>query len=353
MNRCEHHGNFSFLKIHMKKITLLLLSINIFCCKTLEKTPNPKIEIYDDNIKSLIDITAKIEILGDSISLPEGPVWDERNKALLFVDILKNKVLKWDETNGISDYIIPAGNTGYAPNLEGSILGANGLAINSDGELILCQHGDRRLSILRQLDGTVGYFETLVDNYQGSRLNSPNDLTIAKDGTVFFTDPPFGFFDLKNFKFVDSEMRELDFNGVYRFSPNSKELSLITSEIDLPNGVAISPDQKTLYVNKMGMLDKQPKVMKINLDTQEIETFFDGKEISQKLDGNFDGIKVHSSGLVFSSGPGGLLIISPKGKLMGKIDFGHITNCAFDSEEDYLYATGFVSNPKLFRIKLK
>ena len=148
-------------------------------------------------------------------------------------------------------------------------------------------------------------------------------------------------------------MRELDFNGVYKFSPNSKELSLITSEIDLPNGVAISPDQKTLYVNKMGMLDKQPKVMKINLDTQEIETFFDGKEISQKLDGNFDGIKVHSSGPVFSSGPGGLLIISPKGKLMGKIDFGHITNCAFDSEENYLYATGFVSNPKLFRIKLK
>ena len=337
----------------MKKIILLLLSITIVCCKTLEKIPNPKIEIYDDNIKSIIDLTAKIEILGDSISLPEGPVWDEQNKALLFVDILKNKVLKWDETNGISDYIIPAGNTGYAPNLEGSILGANGLAINSNGELILCQHGDRRLSTLKDLDGVEGQFKTLVDNYQGSRLNSPNDLTIAKDGNIFFTDPPFGFFDLKNFKFVDNEMRELDFNGVYKFSPSSKKLSLVTSEIDLPNGIAISPNQKTLYVNKMGMLDNHPKIMKINLDTQEIETFFDGKEISKKLDGNFDGIKFHSSGLVFSSGPGGLLIISPEGKLMGKIDFGHITNCAFDFKEDYLYATGFVSNPKLFRIKLK
>ena len=336
----------------MRNILNLMIVSLLLSCSNNEKQ-NPSITIFDESIENIVDSSAEIEELVDSLLIPEGPVWDERNKALLFVDILKNKVLKWDETNGISDYIIPAGNTGYAPNLEGSILGANGLAINSDGELILCQHGDRRLSILRQLDGTEGYFETLVDNYQGYRLNSPNDLTIAKDGTVFFTDPPFGFFDLKNFKFVDSEMRELDFNGVYRFSPNSKELSLITSEIDLPNGVAISPDQKTLYVNKMGMLDKQPKVMKINLDTQEIETFFDGKEISQKLDGSFDGIKVHSSGLVFSSGPGGLLIISPKGKLMGKIDFGHITNCAFDSEENYLYATGFVSNPKLFRIKLK
>lgn len=337
----------------MKNLSLLLLSLCFICCKSIEKTTTSKIEIYDDTLNSIVNIEAQIEVLADSISLPEGPVWDKKNNCLLFVDILKNKVLKWDEKTGVSDYITPAGNTGYAPNLEGGILGANGLAINSEGTLILCQHGDRRLAAVEKIEGVTATFETLIDHYQGLRFNSPNDLTLAEDGTVFFTDPPFGFLDLESFKFVDTEIKGLDFNGVYKFNPKNKEVSLVTNAIDLPNGTALSPDQKTLYVNKMGMLDKQPKIIKIDLETQKLETLFDGAELAKTYDGNFDGMKVHSSGLIFTSGPGGLLIVSPQGKLMGKIDFGHITNCAFDVDENYLYATGFVSNPKVFRIKLK
>ena len=145
----------------------------------------------------------------------------------------------------------------------------------------------------------------------------------------------------------------MDFNGVYKYNINSEELSLITDQIDLPNGIAISPDEKTLYVNKMAIIDGSRKILKINLENMEISTLFDGANLPPENEGNFDGMKVHSSGNIFTSGPGGLLIISPQGKLLGKIDFGSITNCAFDNEEEYLYATGFVNNPKVFRIKLK
>ena len=335
----------------MKKILFVIFILSFLNCQNKDKNPN--IEIYDNSLESIVDVYAQIEVLADSISLPEGPVWDKKNNSLLFVDIIKNKVLKWDSKTGVSDFIISAGNTGYAPNLEGGILGANGLAINSEGMLILCQHGDRRLAVVKQLQGVSANFETLIDNYQGLLLNSPNDLTIAKDGCIFFTDPPFGFFDLKSSTFVETEMKELDFNGVYKYNPKSKEITLITNLIDLPNGIALSLNQKTLYVNKMGILDKHPKIIKIDLKTQKIETLLDGKYMAEKYQGYFDGMKVHSSGLIFTSGPGGLLIVSHKGKLMGKIDFGHITNCAFDSDEKYLYVTGFVSNPKVYRIKLK
>ena len=145
----------------MRNLILCVISLCFICCRTSEKISPYKIEIYDNSLNSIVNIEAKIEVLADSISLPEGPVWDEKNSCLLFVDILKNKVLKWDEKTGVSDYITPAGNTGYAPNLEGGILGANGLAINSEGTLILCQHGDRRLAAVEKIEGVTATFETV------------------------------------------------------------------------------------------------------------------------------------------------------------------------------------------------
>ena len=144
----------------------------------------------------------------------------------------------------------------------------------------------------------------------------------------------------------------MNFNGVFKFNPNDNSTTLITKDIDVPNGIALSEDEKSLYVNKMGILDNSPAIKKINLEfgTNEVETFLVMVEINSlfgKVEGNFDGMKVHSSGHVFTSGPGGLLVISPSGKLKAKIDFGHITNCAFDNNEKYLYATGFLSNPNL------
>ena len=318
-----------------------------------QPVPNPKIEIYNSSIESIIDVSSEIEVLADSISLPEGPVWDSNSKSLLFVDVMGNKLYKWNETDGTSEYISPSGNTGYAPNVDFGLLGANGLVINSDGNIVVCQHGDRRVALIENAPSTNPNFVTVVDNFEGKKFNSPNDLVYASDGSFYFTDPAFGFFNLQTFQFVEDEVKKLDFNGVYNFNPNDNKLSLVTKEIDLPNGIGLSPDNNTLYVNKMGLLDGNPRIISINLETNESSILFDGKELSESYEGNFDGMVVHSSGNIFTSGPGGLLVISPMGDLMAKIDFGHLTNATFDDDESYLYVTGFVNNPKVFRIKLK
>ena len=318
-----------------------------------QPVPNPKIEIYNSSIESIIDVSSEIEVLADSISLPEGPVWDSNSKSLLFVDVMGNKLYKWNETDGTSEYISPSGNTGYAPNVDFGLLGANGLVINSDGNIVVCQHGDRRVALIENAPSTNPNFVTVVDNFEGKKFNSPNDLVYASDGSFYFTDPAFGFFNLQTFQFVEDEVKKLDFNGVYNFNPNDNKLSLVSKEIDLPNGIGLSPDNNTLYVNKMGLLDGNPRIISIDLKTNESSILFDGKELSESYEGNFDGMVVHSSGNIFTSGPGGLLVISPMGDLMAKIDFGHLTNATFDDDESYLYVTGFVNNPKVFRIKLK
>jgi gluconolactonase len=339
----------------MKYVIIGFSTFLFIFCNNPKPIPNPKVHIYDQSFDSIINEFSEIEVLADSISLPEGPVWDESSKSLLFVDIVNNKVLKWNEKDGVSDFIMPSGNTGFAPNLGEGLLGANGLSLDSEGELILCQHGDRRIATIKNQSSDNPTFSTVIDNYNGKKLNSPNDLTISKDGYIYFTDPPFAFFDLNTYSFVDTEMRELDFNGVFRFNPKNNEMNIVSKDIDVPNGLALSPDEKFLYVNKMGspFSNTPAKIIRINLTDMSSDTFFEGSNLLKDFEGNYDGMKVHSSGNIFTSGPGGLLIISPNGELLARIDFGDITNCAFDKNEEYLYATGFISNPKIFRIKLK
>ena len=334
----------------MKK-TFLLILITLISCS--DPIPNSKIEIYDKSIESIIDIYSQIEIIADSIGLPEGPVWDSKSNSLLFTDVMANKIYSWNVIDGVSDFIVPSGNTGYAPNIDFGLLGANGLAINNDGRLILCQHGDRRLATIETKSSINPNFSTVIDNFEGNRFNSPNDLVLADDGSIYFTDPAFGFFNLETFEFVEDDIKKLNFNGVYRYNSDNNDLSLITDKIDLPNGIGISPDNKFLYVNKMSVLDGNPKIIKIDINNYEQTELFDGKELMEMYKGYFDGMTVHSSGNIFTTGPGGLLVVSNEGKLMAKIDLGHLTNVTFDNDEGYVYATGFVDNPKVFRIKVK
>ena len=241
----------------MKKVFFLFLAIvfiSIHSCKKLLSEESTDLRIYDESILSIIDINSKIELLADSISLPEGPLWDEKSNSLLFTDIINNKVLKWNEKDGVSDYIYPSGNTGYAPNSGEALVGANALNIDSHGNLILCQMGDRRVSIIKNFPTSNPIFETLVDNYQGKRLNSPNDIIISKDGFYYFSDPAFGFLNLDTFQIIDSEHREIDFHGIYKFNPKNRDLSLVTSEVRVPNGLALSLDQKYLYIKKWAFL---------------------------------------------------------------------------------------------------
>ena len=164
-------------------------------------------------------------------------------------------------------------------------------------------------------------------------------------------------FNLETSEFIDSELKELDFSGVFKYDPETNQTYIITQDIDAPNGLGLSSDEKFLYVNKMGrpFSKTNSKIIKINLSNLSSETIFEGKNLFQKYnDGSdFDGMAVHSSGNIFTSGPGGLLVISSEGKLLAKMNLKHITNCTFDYEEKYVYVTGFLDNPKVYRIKLK
>lgn len=341
----------------MKKIFLAVTVLLYTFCTDQKKNKNVKIEIYDQSIESIIDVYADFEILADSIGLPEGPVWHETTKSLLFVDAINDKILKWNAEEGVSDYVSPAGNTGYAPNLGQGLLGPNGMVFDNNGNLLVCQQGDRRIAKFNDVSDDGFKFETVIDNYKDKRLNSPNDITVARDGSIYFTDPPFSFFDLNAFSFVESELRELNFSGVFKFDPSSKNITAISKDIKIPNGLGLSPDEKFLYVNKMGrpFSSTKSKILKIDLSNFDVQTLFEGEDLFEKYkDGSdFDGMDVHSSGNIFTSGPGGLLVISPEGKLLAKLDFSHITNCTFDTDEKYLYVTGFLDNPKVYRVKLK
>jgi gluconolactonase len=258
----------------------------------------------------------------------------------LFSDVPRNTIYEWRE--GMKEaqvFMKPSGYTGVAA--YGREGGSNGLAFDAKGQLVLCEHGDRRLSYLTPEGGK----RTLTDHYQGKRFNSPNDLAIAKNGTIYFTDPPYGLPSKDQEKF-----RELDFHGVYRVGSDGVA-HLLTKELDRPNGVALSPDETILYVAQSHA--PQPVIMaypvKENGDLGAGKVFFDTKGLSGP--GAPDGIKVNAQGIVFSTGPGGVLILDAKGKLLGRILCGRATaNVAFGPGEKSLFIT---SKDRLLRIKLR
>ena len=196
-----------------------------------------KIHRYEPALDELIPKDAKLEVIASGFDWTEGPVWIKDPGYLLFSDIPRNSVMRWEEGRGTSVHLKPSGYTGNAD--YGKEPGSNGLTLNSSGQLVSCEHGDRRLSVLTKDGGK----RTLVDNYQGKRLNSPNDCCFKSNGDLYFTDPPYGL--PGNF---NDPRRELDFCGVYRFGKDGS-LTLLTKELSRPNGIAFSHDEKTLYVS--------------------------------------------------------------------------------------------------------
>jgi gluconolactonase len=271
----------------------------------------------------------------------EGPVWRRKGGYLLFSDIPANSVVKWQEGKGTSIFLKPSGYTGKAP-FDGAEPGSNGLAFDPEGRLLLAQHGDRRIARLEK----NGRQTTLVDRFEGRRLNSPNDLVFKSNGDLYFTDPPFGL--PKSF---DDPRKELPFQGVYRFSKDGK-LTLLTKEIKAPNGIAFSPDEKRLYVSNA---DKTNAVW-IAFDVRPDGTIENGKAIfnatawTRNRPGVPDGMKVDREGNIFAAGPGGLHVISTAGKHLGSIETGAPTgNLAWGEDGSSLF---IASNTNVFRVKL-
>ena len=325
----------------MKKLKLIFILIPYILLS--QEVTNSDITVFDESVLPIINKNAKIEILADTFIVAEGPLWDMSQNRLIFTDVRQNKIFTWDENDGVREYISPSGSTGYAPSFSDGGIGANGLAFDESGNIILCQHGDRRLAFITNLGSKNPKFTTIVDNFEGKRFNSPNDLAISKSGDIYFTDPPYGF---KNFS---DKYREINFNGVYKYSKDG-EVFLISSNMSRPNGIALSLDEKYIYVNNSDP-QNDPKILRFKTSNFEEKLFFDGTELSEKYPGGFDGLKVHSSGNIFTTGPNGVLIISPTGKLLAMINYGKkTTNCNFDNKEEYLYVTGF---DDISRIKLK
>lgn len=306
------------------------------------------VTIIDPALEKIVAAHAKIEYLTDAVyGVSEGPVWSQQHDGLLFTDVAANQMYLWKAGKDVSVFMDPSGYTGYAPTFEAGSNGANGVVYYGQ-QLILCQHGDRRLAYIESMEGTRATFRTLVDTYQGKRFNSPNDLAISRKGDFYFTDPPYGLYNPNTRGYDDSLYRELPFNGVFQYSATG-ELKLVDQALSRPNGIALSLDERYLYVNNSD--PDYPVMMRYDVtDNWASEVFYDGAEMAKAFEGNFDGMKVHSSGNIFTTGPNGILILSPAGTLLGTINFGKaITNCAFDPTETFLYVTTF---DRLARIKL-
>jgi len=289
-----------------------------------------KIVVSDSRFKTLIPADAKIEILAKGFTWTEGPVWrnDESGGHLLFSDIPRNSVFKWKAGEGVSLFLRPSGYTG--PTFYGAEPGCNGLLLDPQGRLVSCEHGDRRVSVLTKNGGK----RTLVDNYKGKRLNSPNDGCFKSNGDLYFTDPPYGLPDREN-----DPRRELDFFGVYRLSKDGT-LAVITKEMTRPNGIAFSHDEKTLYVAQSDPDAAIWKAFPVKSDGTlgASRLFHDATEAVGKLPGLPDGLKVDHQGNVFATGPGGVYVFAPDGTLLGRLATGERTaNCGWGGDGTVLY----------------
>ena len=299
------------------------------------------VERLSPEIDNLIEKSAKIEILADGFEWSEGPVWSSQLNSVLFSDVPENVIYSWNEDKGLGTFTRPIGYSGEVPNLKKA--GTNGLTIDADGNLIICMHGDRKITRLEKLN--INRKVTLVNSFDGNLLNSPNDLVYDSEGNLYFTDPPYGLLEGDNDK-----LKEIEFNGVYKVSPNG-DIEVLVKNLTRPNGISISNDEKILYVANS---DKNnPVIMQYDLSEEGAKNpciFFDGRELTKKDIGLFDGLKVHPTGNVFATGPGGVLVIKENGEHIGTIRTEVRTaNCAFDENFQYLYMT---SDMFLTRIKL-
>jgi gluconolactonase len=304
--------------------------------------PPGGIERLDPRLDQLISRDAALETLAGGFDWSEGPVWiAEDGGHLLCSDTRQNTIYRWKEGQGKTVFLRPSGLEGESQLREP---GTNGLTLDRDGRLVACDHGNRRVYRLER-DGKTR--TTLADRYMGKRLNSPNDLAFRSNGDLYFTDPPYGLMVQGSDELPG---RELDFQGVYRLSTDGS-LTLLTREMSRPNGLAFSPDEKTLYVAN----SDPEKAVWMAFPVKEDGTLGEGRVFADvtkwvnKRPGLPDGLKVDQSGNLFATGPGGILVFAPDGTHLGTIATGVPTaNCAWGGDGSVLY---IAADKELRRIK--
>ena len=299
---------------------------------------------YDPALDRWLALDARIEKLAEGFTWSEGPVWIESGRYLLFSDVPGNTMYRWSEEGGLSVFEKPSGYAGT--DLSGlREAGSNGLFADGPDAILLANSGDRSIE---RLELSSRRRTTLVAAFGGKRLNSPNDVIRSKIGVIFFTDPPYGLKDIDA-----SPLKEQPFNGVYRIDVAGK-LTVVDASLSFPNGVALAPDEKTLYVSNADA--KRPIWMAYDLNIKREVTgkrqFADASDLLRAgVSGLPDGMKVGPDGTLFATAPGGVLVMTSAGVRLGRIETGDaIANCAFGDGGRWLYLT---SHQLLARVALQ
>ena len=330
----------------MKKLFPFILIVLLAGC---ENKPHYKtigeIERIDASLDSIVSPDAKIEIIAEGLDWSEGPLWIEKEKMLLFSDVPRDTIFKWTEEKGKEVYLTPSGYTDTAK--RGGEMGSNGLTLDLNGNLILCQCGNRQIARMEvSLSNPSPKYTSIANTYLNKKFNSPNDVIVNSKGEVFFTDPPYGLE-----KKMDDPKKEIPFQGVYKVYKNG-EVILLTDTLTRPNGIVLLPGEKTLLIANSDPGKPNWYAFDINNDSlSNGRIFFSCAGYDKNLKGLPDGMKVDKSGNLFATGPGGIWIFSKTGKLIGKIKVPEATsNCAFSADEKTLYIT---NDMNVLRVKLR
>jgi gluconolactonase len=334
-------------------LIMLIAASAIFSCNNSTETKMGAskyksigtIERIDPSLDSIISPDAKIEVIADSFDWSEGPVWIESKQMLLFSDVPQNIVYKWTEEKGKEIFLTPSG---YSDSVKrGGEMGSNGLTLDPNDQLVLCQHGNRQMAKMdASFDEPKSSFIPIANNYQGKKFNSPNDAVYNSEGELFFTDPPYGLE-----KQLDDPKKEIPFQGVYKVK-KSGEVILLVDSITRPNGIAFMPGEKTLLVANSDPAKPNWYAFNVNGDSlTDGRIFYSVAGYDSTLKGLPDGMKIDKNGNVFATGPGGLWIFNKEGKVLGKIKLNDATsNCAFSPDQKTLYIT---NDMNVLRVKIR
>lgn len=332
----------------MRKILLMPLLVFMACKSENKKmaeatSQDYSIEYITEEGKKIINEGAKVEVVGKGFTWTEGPLWVEQEQMLLFSDVPENKVYKWRDGEGVSVYLEPSGLTNDLKHT--GEMGSNGLMINDEGELVLCQHGNRAVAIMdSDLKNPTPKYKFLVEKYQNKKINSPNDIIQAKNGDYFFTDPDYGI--------SKNDKKEQEANRVYHLTKTG-DLKAIIDTISHPNGLAFSPNEEKLYVTNSNpekaflyeyQLDKDKKVL-------SGKVLYDFRKIWKEGQATPDGVKVDEQGNVFVAAPGGIWVFDQKGDLQVKIHTAKkSSNNALSKDGKTLYIT---NSDKVLRLRMR
>jgi gluconolactonase len=323
----------------MKPVGVLLLSTLAVLCSAQAPSPSSaaKITRLDPAFDALVSQGARVEKVATGFTFTEGPLWRPQG-VLWFSDVPGNMVRSLTSSGEVKVMIEKAGGT--EASTPGAFVGPNGMIADKDGTVLLCQHGKRRIvRVARDMSMTP-----YIDQFEGHRLNSPNDLVYRSDGALYFTDPPYGLSG------QDADpAKDLKFNAVFLYAKG--KLTPVITDLNRPNGIALSPDEKTLYVSN----SDERKRFWMKYDVGADGTLSKGRMFcdlgSAKEQGIPDGMKVDSKGNVYATGPEGVWVFSPSGKHLGAIHPGETAaNCAWGDDGKTLYITASTS---VYRIRVK